>query len=118
MSDETQPLENREGINWSPGDALPVNRLNPDRSRDVGYALTEVRTVLGVARAALERLRAQGPLEYPPRTGVADLDDYRFRADHKFDDPDLEAMQQNLRIVIGMLRRWERFGPADRSTFM
>lgn len=114
MSDETQPLEDREGINWSPD--RDRTEVHPDRSHDVGNALTEVRTVLGMARAALERLRAHGPLEYPPLTGDMDLDNYLVRSADKFDDPDLEDIKQNLRITIGMLKRWERSGQVTRST--
>jgi hypothetical protein len=111
MSDETQPLEDREGIDWSPDQGSV-----PDRGRHAGHALTEVRTVLSRAQTALQRLEDHGPLEYPPLTGNPVLDGYRTRSDGRFDDPDLEDMIQILKITVGMLKRWERTGKATRST--
>lgn len=111
MSDETQPLEDREGIDWSPDQEPPT-----DRGRHAGTALTEVRTVLSRAQTALQRLEDHSPLEWPPLTGNPVLDGYRTRADGRFDDPDLDDMIQILKITVGMLKRWERTGKATRST--
>jgi hypothetical protein len=61
-----------------------------DRGRDTSAALTEVRTVLSRARTASTLLWRFGE-------GV---------------DPDLMAMRSAMDQIAGLLKRWEKTGPA------
>lgn len=77
------------------------------RGRDVSTALTEVRTVLSRAEAALRRLSE--PTEYHK------LPECRYDFDRpKYEDPDAQDMRLALDQVIDLLDRWRRTGRTAR----
>lgn len=71
------------------------------RGRDTSRALTEVRAVLGRAQTALYKLTAC-PTEAEWSDTIRDV--------HRYDDPDADAIRDDLRVVVERLNRWRRTG--------
>lgn len=95
----------------------PVDGASSDRGRDSGEALTSVRTVLSRAETALEELGPDGHrMEWPPKTGDRERDDYSVRKEGLFEDPDAPAMRAALRTAIAVLSPWRKTGRTTRST--
>ncbi|WP_086559893.1 hypothetical protein [Streptomyces africanus] len=94
-----------------------VPGASADRGRDSGEALTSVRTVLSRAETALEELGPDGTrLEWAPKTGDPEQDNYPLRKAGRFEDPDAPAMRAALRAVVALLGPWRKTGRTKRST--
>jgi hypothetical protein len=91
-----------------------------DRSRDVSYALTEVRTVLSRAETAMEALvrlsyRGNRPTTYGVRVPYGDNNTcmewhYDGPPSGEAPDPDTEDMYYALERAVRDLARWRRAG--------
>lgn len=107
--------------------------MTDDRSRDVGAALTEVRTVHSRALSALDRIQSEwggdtfDDPDYPPRPARLEgesSDDYNTRWRVWFDgyreakiemaDPDYDEMVAALETVVELLDRWKKAGRRRR----
>jgi hypothetical protein len=93
-----------------------MDGASADRGRDSGEALTSVRTVLSRAETALDELGPDGAkIEWPPKTGDHERDDYSVREATMFEDPDAPAMRTALRAAVELLSPWRKTGRTKRS---